>query len=50
MIDEQATFEKFGYKSTDLKPKSDKLIIAICDDCSKTRYLQKGDYGSVCRK
>lgn len=48
MIDEAATFEKFGYYSTDLKPHSHKQIIAVCDGCAKIRELKKCDYHSFC--
>lgn len=44
MIDEEATFEKFGYYSYDLKPKSSKKLIAVCDNCGKTRVLRKRQY------
>ena len=49
MIDEEATFEQFGYRSTDLKPSSGKKIVAVCDDCCKIRYLHKNDYHNLCR-
>ena len=48
MIDEEATFEKFGYYARDLKPKSGKKIVAVCDDCSKVRFLQKSAYHALC--
>ncbi|MBE9594203.1 MAG: hypothetical protein IMF19_12095 [Proteobacteria bacterium] len=41
MIDEEATFEKFGYNVRDLAPKSNKKIIAVCDDCGKIREVCK---------
>lgn len=47
MIDEKATYEKFGYHSYDLKPKSDKKIVAVCDDCGKARILSKGHYSAL---
>lgn len=31
MIDEVATFEKYGYYSTNLKPKAGKRVVAVCD-------------------
>lgn len=40
-IDEKATYEKFGYYSTDLSPRSHKLIIVKCIDCKKQRELHK---------
>ena len=48
MINEEATFEQFGYHSTDLTPKSCKKIVAICDDCGKVRVLSKSDYRALC--
>lgn len=48
MIDEDATFEQFGYKNTDLKPRSGKKIVAVCDGCGKVRMLQKHDYRDLC--
>lgn len=48
MIDEEATFEKFGYYQGDLKPKSRKKIVAVCDDCGKVRFLNKADYHALC--
>jgi len=32
MIDEDATFEKFGYRSVDFKPRSHKRVVAVCDE------------------
>lgn len=49
MIDEEATFEKFGYYARDFKPKSTKRIIAVCDDCGKIRELRKCSYRTFCR-
>lgn len=48
MIDEKATFEKFGYYPKDLKPKSKKKIVAVCDDCGKARAIRKGAYYALC--
>ena len=48
MILEEETYKKFGYHSYDLKPKSDKKIIAVCDDCGKMRILKKHDYHALC--
>ena len=54
MINEEATFEKFDYYSTDWAPKSDKRVVAVCDDCGKVRTTPKHDYralcGSCCKK
>lgn len=48
MIDEEATFEKYGYRSTDLTPKSNKKVVAICDGCGKIRYLDKCSCSDLC--
>ena len=48
MIDEEATFKKFGYYSYDWAPKSHKKIVAVCDDCGKVRVLNKRDYHALC--
>lgn len=48
MIDEEATFEKFGYYSTDWKPKSAKLVVAVCDGCGAIRYPRKDGYRDLC--
>jgi len=48
MIDEEETFRRFGYRSIDLKPKSGKRIVAICDDCGKVREIQQSKYRSFC--
>ena len=49
MIDEEATFEKFGYYSTDWAPKSHKKIIVVCDDCGKVRVMSKYSYHARCK-
>lgn len=48
MIDEEATKERYGYYSTDLKPKSSKKILAICDECAKKRVLPNHSYRALC--
>ena len=48
MIDEEETFKRFGYYSTDLKPKSDKKIVAVCNNCGKVRIVQKKAYRDLC--
>ena len=40
MINNQKTFEVFGYFSTDLLPKSNKYIIHNCDDCGKESQIK----------
>lgn len=49
MIDEEQTFEKFGYRSFDLLPQSSKRIIAICNGCGEVRELYKFAYNDLCR-
>ncbi len=49
MIDEKATFKKFGYYSSDLKPQSSKRIIAVCDECGKVREVYKCHYRALCK-
>ena len=48
MIDEEATFKKFGYKSTDLRQYSANIIIVVCDKCGKIREVSKGSYRDLC--
>lgn len=48
MINEEATYEKFGYYPRDLKQQSHKKIITLCDDCGKVRILSKGSYHALC--
>ena len=38
MIYHIQTFCTYGYWPEDLKPKSHKLIIVVCDDCGKPNY------------
>lgn len=49
MILEEETFERFGYHSCDLRPRSNKRILAACDDCGKVRVIKKVDYRAFCR-
>lgn len=49
MIDRKVTIEKFGYDPNDLKPKSNKKIIAVCDKCGKIRELYKHGYHKLCK-
>ena len=48
MIDEKATFDEYGYYSTDLAQKSNKKIVAVCDDCGAARHPKKCDYRALC--
>ena len=49
MILEKETYEKFGYYPGDLKPKSNKKIIAACANCGKIRELRKNSCSDFCR-
>ena len=49
MILEDATFEAFGYHSCDLKPHSQKPVLAACDECGKVREIGKNGYHVLCR-
>lgn len=44
MILRKETYDKFGYYPEDLKPKSDKMIIATCDNCGIIRVVRKNGY------
>lgn len=48
-VDEEKTFKKFGYYFTDLKPKSNKKIVVVCDNCGKERIVFKYNYSKLCR-
>ena len=49
MIDEEKTFEMFGYYSNSLTHGSNKKIIAICNGCKKERILRFQDYKKLCK-
>ena len=49
MILEDATFEAFGYYSSDLSHGSGKRILACCDLCGKFRVTTKNTYYSLCK-
>lgn len=48
MINEQLTFEKFGYYGKDLAPKASKKIIVSCNGCGKIREIKKHAYRDLC--
>ena len=48
MILEKETFKKFGYYSSQWKPKSSKRVITKCDKCSKIRVTRKNYSGRLC--
>ena len=50
MIDEEKTFETYGYTSGELKPKSGKRVVAICGECGIRRDLKFQDYHKLCQK
>ena len=49
MILEDETFEAFGYYASDLKPRSNKPIIAACELCGKIRIIAQEDYRTFCK-
>lgn len=49
MILEDATFEKFGYFPSDLKPQSGKRVLMACDKCDRIRIVKKSHYHALCR-
>lgn len=50
MILEQETFEAFGYFPSGLSLKSNKTILAACENCGKNRTTTKGSYRLLCNK
>jgi len=48
MINEELTFQKFGYYAKDLLSHSNKRIIVNCDGCGKERETDKNSYCSNC--
>lgn len=50
MINEELTYKKYGYKSTDLKRWSGKLVVRRCDNCSKIEdTIFQNQAFSLCR-
>jgi hypothetical protein len=49
MLLEEETYKKFGYYARDLAPKSNKSILAACDECGKIREMKKSQYRAFCR-
>ena len=49
MIDNKATFKAFGCWLKDLKPYSNKPILATCDVCGKIRTTSKNHYRPICK-
>lgn len=48
MISEEKTYGQFGYYPSKLPARSNKKIIAVCDDCGKARIISKSDYRAFC--
>lgn len=49
-IDRIKTIEEKGYDPNDLKPKSDKRVWSICQECGDSRWLSMGSYHDLCHK
>ena len=48
MIDESRTLEIYGYTSDELKPHSQKRVIAVCEECGKYRDVTFQQYFDLC--
>lgn len=48
MIDENTTFALFGYYPSELRPKSNKKIVVICNKCGKIREVYRYGYSNLC--
>ena len=49
MIDEDRTMQLFLYTGDELKPQSNKRIVAVCDECGTYRVVPKYAYRDMCR-
>jgi hypothetical protein len=49
MILEEETYKRYGYYPRDLKRKSGKTILAVCDTCGKIRETSKNAYCALCK-
>ena len=49
MIDEDRTMQIYDYYSTDLKPKSTKPIVKVCDECGEYKIVAKFAYRDLCK-
>ncbi len=49
MIDEDRTLQLYGYVSTDLKPRSAKPVISVCDECGAYRVVRRQSCRELCR-
>lgn len=50
MIDENETFNRFGYRSMDWAAGSCKKVVAVCDGCGEIREIQKRFSAKMCLK
>lgn len=48
MINDEQTLDMFGYESKDLSFGSAKKVIAICEECGKTRVIRFQSYHDLC--
>ena len=48
MIEEELTFQKYGYRSTDWSYGSGKRIVVSCDICKEIREVNKQAYRATC--
>ena len=49
MIDEYWTWQFYGYHSYDLKPQSNRPIVARCDECCEHRISTNHTYRNLCK-
>ena len=49
MIDEARTLEIYGYTSGELKPQSNKPVVAVCEECGKYRDVRRSAYHDLCK-
>ena len=48
MIDEDRTMQLYGYTSNELAPKSNKKIVAVCEECGAYRVISMQGYRALC--
>ena len=48
MIDEEVTFREKGYRSADLKPRSNKSVYRTCDICGEGKWLVFNGHSDLC--
>jgi 5-methylcytosine-specific restriction endonuclease McrA len=49
MIEEELTFQKYGYRSIDLRTQSARKLVVRCDCCKKIREVNKQAYRDLCQ-